>query len=94
MRRLLSAAALVAFGTFGQAAPAQAICAIDVLCAVSECTGTVNVCASDECSGFVSVCPFADPEDCASTVDVCPGITITPTICIPCIIGPDDGAAW
>lgn len=93
MKRLLAAAALAAFGVLGPATPASAICVGSAVCAADGCTGTVNVCGSDECSGYISVCPFADPEDCHSSFDVCPGINITPTICIPCVFDDDDGTS-
>jgi hypothetical protein len=65
MKRILTVAALAAFGAFGPlalAAPAYA----------ESCTQAVNVCpTATSCSGAVDVCPMADPDDCAGYVDVC-----------------------
>jgi hypothetical protein len=79
---------LVAAGA-ATATPASAVCGAG-LCAVSGCTGTVNVCATTgSCSGGVSVCPFADPDDCHSSVDVCLDVVLIGFDCIEplCHIG-------
>lgn len=61
MRRPLALVAALALAGLPRAASAW-----------EECRDTVNVCpTAQHCSGWVSVCPMADPENCASYVDVC-----------------------
>jgi hypothetical protein len=74
MRRLLLSAVL-ATACFGFAPSSDAVCAGTVVCGVSGCTGLVNACpTATSCAGGVSVCPWAEPDDCRSSVDVCLGI--------------------
>lgn len=81
MRRTLAAVALAALGALGNPGSANAVCGASVICAINDCTGTVNVCpTADYCRGFVNVCPGADRGDCDGNVDVC---DVTPTIACP-----------
>lgn len=80
MRRVLALAALAAAAFV---TPASADLCAGPLCAIDGCSGTVNVCGGEECSGVVSVCPFAHPDDCRSSVDVCLDATLT--LCITCL---------
>ena len=83
MRRFLAATAIAALSAFGLGGHAQAVCAGNLVCTIDGCSGTVNVCGGQSCSGGVSVCPFAHPDDCHSSVDVCLNLHVY--VCISCI---------